>query len=358
MDATYQGPEHLSYSAASKWTQCPRKAWRHYALKDYEPPQEHLVFGVTVHRILELAVPERADQDRLRAIAAHVFKTETVTSKDWRRLDIDVAPFKHEVWRQVVNTMIALHEGRIGYPRHVELALKTTIEGVAFTLFIDHLWEHAKGLVVGDYKSGQTWVLTPQWNGEESFAVKNIYQLMLYAVAVEQELNEKVIGAQAIFTREDPTKILKFGNELRERAVQWLLDADVIVRNAVRTQEAPPNPGPLCGWCGYLEHCPEGRKEVAVRINRRKNISEQHADIAALPPYELQHWVETAEVTQVEALTVTEASIRECIELELKRPSPRKGRLAQYVEDLEKRFGVVYELDAKHKPKRRAKKAA
>ena len=46
------------------------------------------------------------------------------------------------------------------------------------------------------------------------------------------------------------------------------------INNACASDEFEPRTGPLCGWCPYLERCPEGSSEVAKRRAAREAEAE------------------------------------------------------------------------------------
>jgi hypothetical protein len=47
----------------------------------------------------------------------------------------------------------------------------------------------------------------------------------------------------------------------RDRLAPVAEDAAAGVAGAVEAIDAvlPPSPGPMCGWCDFRQHCPEGR---------------------------------------------------------------------------------------------------
>jgi len=62
--------------------------------------------------------------------------------------------------------------------------------------------------------------------------------------------------------------------------VEKLADTWSAITHACDVDEFAPRTGPLCGWCPYVDRCPEGTKEVAKRQAKRD------AEAAALAGFE------------------------------------------------------------------------
>jgi putative RecB family exonuclease len=110
--------------------------------------------------------------------------------------------------------------------------------------------------VITDYKSGQP----PRPRQVE----EKLDQVLLYA------------GAVAVATGEQPrrARLLYLGSTIIEvdatpaaveRAVSRLRQTWEQLEAACTADEFPARPGPLCGWCPFLDRCPAGRRELHAR---------------------------------------------------------------------------------------------
>ncbi|NDH96703.1 MAG: hypothetical protein EBZ17_04475, partial [Actinobacteria bacterium] len=100
-------------------------------------------------------------------------------------------------------------------------------------------------------------------------------QVLLYAAAVEQATGEMPVHARLLYLGQRPVGI-KVTREEIDSVVDKLAGTWAAINTACDIDEFEPRTGPLCGWCPYVERCPEGTKEVAKR--QAKN----DADAAAM----------------------------------------------------------------------------
>jgi RecB family exonuclease len=126
----------------------------------------------------------------------------------------------------------------------------------------------ATELVVVDYKTGRH-LLTVD-DARSSLA------LALYALAAERalrrpcrrvELHHLPSGQVLSWTHSDESLARHLGRA--EDIAGECAQADQLMREglpALRYDEVfPPRPGPSCGWCDYLRHCPEGGAAAVTR---------------------------------------------------------------------------------------------
>lgn len=358
---SYRGPARFSWSAAEKWDSCGRKGWYHYALGLTEPPKDHLLKGTMVHRVLELVVAEQlSTPDQLRAVARRVFDQEIVPSADWQHLadSINEPEFKTDVWRHAVNGMHALTTGLVGRAEHVELKISTTFGDVPFLGFVDVVTEIDGTLRTLDWKTGKVWDMQAgTWRGGQAWNRKKLFQPVLYATAVEEQLERRVDGGLVAFTVSRPVDTIVAGDQLRGEAVEWLNGVWQKVQGWVADGFAEASPGPLCGWCHHVDRCPEGRSMVAGRVAAGKPVDEPLAWLKTVGPAERARWIEegsqpeftfdTIRANQPEPAEPVEPlpdpsveGIRELITRETRRPAPRVWKIEQWLQMLVERFDV------------------
>ncbi len=253
-------PSHLSPTSASMFRQCPQRWKFRYVDKLPDPPGEAALAGTFAHRVLEELLKLDADERTLesaRALAAQVW-TETSSDKDFAALDLDddgIRNFKWTAWR-AIEGLWDLED-----PKTIDLVATETevsieIGGVPFFGYIDRVEEGEDGLVVSDYKSGRA--------PGRRFSAGRLEQVLLYAAALAEINGTLPARARLMYLgqRIDETTVTAEGiaDVTRRLAETW---EELLDRSA--TGDFPPQPGPLCGWCAYVRHCPEGLAEVERR---------------------------------------------------------------------------------------------
>ena len=118
-----------------------------------------------------------------------------------------------------------------------------------------------------DYKSGKA--------PSARFRRGRLDQVLLYAAAVEQATGEMPVHARLLYLGQRPVGI-KVTREEIDSVVDKLAGTWAAINTACDTDEFEPRTGPLCGWCPYVDRCPEGTKEVA------KRQAKKDADVAAM----------------------------------------------------------------------------
>ncbi len=154
-------------------------------------------------------------------------------------------------------------------PAGVERTVATRTDTIAVSGRIDRLDARPAELVVVDYKTGRH-LLTAD-DARSSLA------LALYALAAERvmrrpcrrvELHHLPSG-QVLSWSHSPESLARHLSRA-EGIAEECAQADALMRGGLppeRYDEVfPPRPGPSCGWCDYLRHCPEG---AAAAITRR-----------------------------------------------------------------------------------------
>lgn len=277
-------PSRISPSSAAMWEQCPRRWWYRYIDRLPEPPPgPHMVLGSFVHRILELLLdhpPEERTRDAARILARSVWQTEIVNSPEWASLDLsdeEALEFRRRAW-STVEAYFSFQKPSEVKPIERELEVLVEIDGVPFRGFIDLVEDEgtdgAPAVVVTDYKTGMPPRLGTPYT--ERQIAERLLQPLWYAAALEA-LGEHVptrarllyfaarpdaSGTHLMHTHELSTPVhaealapAKAELTRRWEAIEAALDAG----------EATSRPGPLCGWCPYVDICSEGESECRSR---------------------------------------------------------------------------------------------
>ncbi|NDH85247.1 MAG: PD-(D/E)XK nuclease family protein [Acidimicrobiia bacterium] len=264
-------PRRLSPSGAGTFEQCPRRWRMRYVERLPDPPGEAALAGSFAHRVLELLM-QRDPHERTVEVAKAIARAEwpsVEADHDFRALGFDEAGSKHFRWKawQAIEGLWALEDPKAVDVRATEHDVEADLGGVPFRGIVDRLDDEGDGLVVTDYKSGKA--------PSARFRRGRLDQVLLYAAAVEQATGEMPVHARLLYLGQRPVGI-KVTREEIDSVVDKLAGTWAAINTACATDEFEPRTGPLCGWCPYVERCPEGTKEVAKR--QAKN----DADAAAM----------------------------------------------------------------------------
>ena len=186
---------------------------------------------------------------------------------DFRALGFDDAGGKHFRWKawQAIEGLWALEDPKAVDVRATEHDVEADLGGVPFRGIVDRLDEEGDGLVT-DYKSGKA--------PSARFRRGRLDQVLLYAAAVEQATGRCwrtpgcCTSASGLSASRSPAK------RLTVLSTSSPAPGRRSTRRAIPTSSSPN--GSMCGWCPYVDRCPEGTKEVA------KRQAKKDADAAAM----------------------------------------------------------------------------
>ncbi|NEE04117.1 RecB family exonuclease [Phytoactinopolyspora halotolerans] len=239
------------------WLDCPRRYRFSYLDRpppDKGPPWAHNTLGAAVHNALaqwwRLPVEART-VPRAGVLVAEYWSMDGFRDEDQARL-----------WLKRAREMVERYVSGVDpddEPRGIERTVSTVHDGAALSGRIDRLDEREGELVVVDYKTGRHLLTTDD--------VRSSLALAVYAAAAERtlrrpcrrvELHHLPSGEVATYEH-DERSLGRHLNRAAEIAAECA-DADASFRSG-QTSEAdfPPTPSPLCGWCDFRRHCPEGQ---------------------------------------------------------------------------------------------------
>ena len=204
-----------SYSSISLFQQCPRKYHRLRVVKDIvEPPQEHLIYGSSVHK---------AAEEYLRDSKPVPEKFAYIESK--------IAPFKN-----LPGTMYCEHE--MGVTRNLD-PCKFRDKNVWFRGIADLLVINGDKARIADWKTSKN----------SRYADRK--QLELLSLLVFKHFPEvKTVTAGLVFLVADDLVTAKYEREAQEESWQkWLAETQVLDK-AFEADVWNPRPNFTCrGWC-------------------------------------------------------------------------------------------------------------
>lgn len=269
-------PRRLSPSGAGTFEQCPRRWRMRYVERLPDPPGESALAGSFAHRVLELFM-QREPADRTVETAKLIAREEwpeIEADDDYRALGYDEAASKAFRWRawKAIEGLWALEDPKTVEVRATEQDIQAELGGVPFRGIVDRLDEEGDGLIVTDYKSGKA--PSPRYRRGR------LDQVLLYAAAVKEATGEMPVRARLLYLAQRPVGIDVTQAEL-DGVVEKLAGTWSAINRSCALDEFEPRTGPLCGWCPYVDRCPEGTKEVAKRQAKRNAEAAALVDLEA-----------------------------------------------------------------------------
>lgn len=282
----------LSPSSLELWRQCPRRFYEEkLAGRERLPGGEEAFLGTFVHLTLELLMQRPSSERTIDSarVDARVAWEEFGAAEDW--IDwcddtgfdpdgMDGYEFRWRAWESICGLF------RIEDPAAVEVVateqfISARLDGAPVRGIVDRLDRDVDGgLVVADYKTGKV----PSQRYREP---KN-RQLTLYA-AMLVENGENPNRGRLLFTTHRRELGVPFDPVSVETTVQVVSTAWNDIKTAHATGVWRAAPGPLCGWCPFVEDCTEGLAEIRSRraAGRLKPTAPAY-DLAA--PDEVIEW--------------------------------------------------------------------
>ncbi len=253
------------------WLDCPRRYRMTYLDRPPPPkgpPWAHNSMGAAVHNAL-------AGWWRLPLAKRSVAAAGQLVGQGW--IDNGFADETQSVRHR--QRAIEMVEGYVAglnpadEPAGVERTVATRTDTIAVSGRIDRLDARpaetgAVELVVVDYKTGRHLLTTDD--------ARSSLALALYALAAERalrrpcrrvELHHLPSGQVLSWSHSDESLARHLGRA--EDIAAECAQADGLLQAGLPAQRYdevfPPRPGPSCGWCDYLRHCPEGGAAAVTR---------------------------------------------------------------------------------------------
>lgn len=255
----------------STWLGCPRRYRMTYLDRPPPPkgaPWAHNSLGASVHNAL-------AGWWRLPLARRTAEAAGSLLERGWitEGFADDAQSARYRDWaRQMVEAYVARLDPA-DEPAGVERTVGTRTDKIAVSGRIDRLDTRvsatgAPELVVVDYKTGRH-VLTVD-DARSSLA------LALYALAAARALRRDCrrvelhhLPSGEVLAWEHTAESLSRHLRRAEDVAAECADADERMRAPLPPEKYdevfPPMPGPGCGWCDYLRHCPEGQAASVAR---------------------------------------------------------------------------------------------
>ncbi|GAA3230713.1 PD-(D/E)XK nuclease family protein [Actinocorallia longicatena] len=264
-------------SRLNNWLDCPRRYRMTYLDRPMPSkglPWAHNSMGAAVHNALA-AWWRLPVADRTAAPAG------TLLSRGWLTDGFRDGE-QSAAWRERARVMVEDYAAALDpldEPAGVERTVATKTEVIAVSGRIDRLDDRGAELAVVDYKTGRRPLTSDDARGSLALA--------LYAIASSRvlrkpchtvELHHLPTGTVASWRHTDESLARHLGRA--EAIAAECADADDAYRTKIpkprRPVDAPPDhapydevfppsTGPLCGWCDFARHCPEGQAATTRR---------------------------------------------------------------------------------------------
>jgi RecB family exonuclease len=241
------------------WLDCPRRYRMQYLDRPRpaaRPQRAHTSVGIATHNVLR-DFWDLPPSERTPAGVAELVRTS------W----IDVGfrdPEQSMAWRLRVRDAVTEYlrrSDRDRQPVGLERSVSLKTGEIAVTGRIDRLDDRDGELVVVDYKTGR------QVPTDDD--ARTSLPLALYAVAAARmfrrpclrvELHHVPTGTVASHVHTDDSLARKVAEAESIATDLRRADAD-FAEVGVESTRFAPRPSPLCSWCDFRAHCPEGQQQ-------------------------------------------------------------------------------------------------
>ncbi|GLX08490.1 PD-(D/E)XK nuclease family protein [Microbispora sp. NBRC 16548] len=248
------------------------------------PPWAHNSVGASVHNAL--AAWWREPYDRRTPVMAAVLLTNGWIREGFRDEEQSAA------WRDRAREMVSSYVATLDpgdEPVGVERTVATRTSVIAVSGRVDRLDRRGDELVVVDYKTGR--------RPPTSDDARSSIALAVYAIASSRMMRR---ACRRVELHHLPTETVAEWEHTDESLARHLSRAEDIATEAADADDAyrewagptkggvpaprreegagalavppeidrlfPPEPGPICSWCDFRRHCPEGRAASPDRL--------------------------------------------------------------------------------------------
>lgn len=262
---TDEGELKVSASSLEQYENCPLK-WKYIYVDDAKSVANiSTLTGSFAHAVLEELYQWPAEE-RTIELAKEIARYEWDKmmcpwsdsyrmARDFYSLNLDEDEqrrMRQAVWRSVKGIWemeVPADVDVVG----VEEEFMIQHEGAWIRGFIDRVERVDGGLRIADYKTGKV--------PHQRYKSKKLFQVYLYAKAVEEIHDEPVVSAALLFLGKE---IIEgdFTPAVLRRTEKRLSKTIGEIKDSLATGVFEPRTGPLCAWCDFLPHCQDGVDKV------------------------------------------------------------------------------------------------
>ncbi len=261
---TLDGMPQRLYAATptrlTTWVDCPRRYRFTYLDRPTPPkgpPWAHNTVGGAVHNVLAAWWRQPRDSRTVASVATLV--DSYWGTEGFRDME------QSELWRMRAREMVERYVAELDpddEPRGLERTVGVIHGGTSLSGRVDRIDQRGDDLVVVDYKTGRH-VL-------DIHDARSSIALAVYAAAATRTLRRE---CRRVELHHLPTGDVVAWDHDEHSLTRHLDRADAVATECADADAAyragddgddtfPPRPSPLCGWCDFSQHCPEGRAAV------------------------------------------------------------------------------------------------
>lgn len=253
-------PQYLSPSSAAAFEGCPRRWQFKYVDRLPEPSGQPALVGSFAHRVLELLCDLPAAERTAEAAKrlAREAWPEFELHEDYLALALDdegSRAFRWQAWLAIAGLWDLEDPASVDVVS-TEQKVTADLGPVPFVGIVDRVDRIDGRLVVSDYKSGN--LPGPRWRGDK------IRQVMLYAAALHAADGELPDRARLLYLGQRILDV-RVTERRVEEAVEELAGVWDRIGEACHSDTFTPRTTVLCGWCPFVDRCPEGRADLERR---------------------------------------------------------------------------------------------
>ncbi len=252
--------ERLSPSRASDFLQCPKLFEYKTIQRLPEPTTVHQARGTTAHlalqNLFDLPKEERT-AEKLYDLFREAW-TELRAEEEYAGLFESLD--EERSWglesMSLLRNYFSVEDPGALEPLDRELdLLEEVADGVVIRGILDRMDETPEGdLVILDYKTGKA---PPQrYAGSAFFALK------IYAALIRKRTGRTPVEVRLMYLNGPTLLTLPITDELLDQTEVRITNIWNQIERAIETNEFPPSPSKLCGWCSFQEICPAFAKDA------------------------------------------------------------------------------------------------
>lgn len=243
--------ETLSPSRASDFKVCPQ-LFKYKAIDKIEvPPTVYQARGTTAHLALQwlfdLSAPQRTPETLYG-----LFRKAWVELRDDEYPELFTNTEDERAWGieslGVLANYFLVEDPTALEPLERELDMTEDLGEMTIRGILDRIEEEPDGLVITDYKTGKA--------PPEQYAIPAFFALKIYALLIRKKLGRTPVRLKLMYLN-GPTVYQIPVTDTQLDATQRKLEALwSTINRAIVTNDFPPRPGKLCGWCQFQDRCP------------------------------------------------------------------------------------------------------
>lgn len=246
----------VSVSKTKTFDQCKKQYKFNYILKFPKKDRDYQIFGKFCHKVLE--------EFHRKYQEGCLLPYNKVMGEAWKEAWIEfkekmTPEMKKECW-DLINKYLKMvsittpvdNNGMpanvIGVEKRFEIPIG---ENIILNGAIDRIQLDDDGIVhVADYKTTKN----------KKYLKNDWFQLLTYAYVIlsEDPSIKKVRGSYILLRHDFEYITTEFSIEEIGAVKDKILDCVNQMKSEINFEASPSN---LCGWCDYLEHCPEGKSK-------------------------------------------------------------------------------------------------